>query len=157
MARVAAVARGMRAALAAALRRSGSATDPGNEKRAGDFHQRNGIAAFDWDVAEYDQCVAGMKRIQADLGPVDIVVNDAGNARRRQEEDAARRPGRGDRDDRGPHPRRPLGQARGDRAPGTDPGSRRNRLHHRPEPLDQRRPAHVLDGRGFDKGAVSRY
>ena len=47
-------------------------------------------------------------------------------------------------EDRAPDPGRPARQGRGDRARRAVPRRRRGRLHHRLDPVDQRRPAHVL-------------
>ena len=40
-----------------------------------------GIAAFKWDVSSFDDCAAGMAKVEAELGPVDIIVNNAGITR----------------------------------------------------------------------------
>jgi len=53
----------------------------GNDERARAFTERTGIAAYKWDVADYDQCVKGVAKVVADLGPVDILVNNAGITR----------------------------------------------------------------------------
>jgi len=53
----------------------------GNDERAKAFSDRTGIKAFKWDVADYDACQAGVKRVEEEIGPVDIVVNNAGITR----------------------------------------------------------------------------
>ncbi len=53
----------------------------GNDERAKMFSDRTGIAAYKWDVADFEACQAGVKQVEADLGPVDVVVNNAGITR----------------------------------------------------------------------------
>jgi len=87
MARVAIVTggtRGIGEAIAQALQAEGmtvAANYAGNEERAKAFTERTGIPAYKFDVAEFDQCIDGVKRIEADLGPVDVLVNNAGITR----------------------------------------------------------------------------
>ena len=87
MARIAIVTggtRGIGEAISLALQDMGvtvAATYAGNDDRAAAFTQRTGIAAYKWDVADYDACQAGCAQVAADLGPVDIVVNNAGITR----------------------------------------------------------------------------
>ena len=87
MARVAIVTggtRGIGEAVSVALKQAGykvAANYCGNDDRAKAFTERTGIPAYKWDVADYDACVAGVAKVVADLGPVDIVVNNAGITR----------------------------------------------------------------------------
>ncbi len=87
MARVAVVTggtRGIGEAISVALKKAGykvAATYAGNDERAKAFGEKTGISVFKWDVADYDQCVAGIAKVEAQLGPVDIVVNNAGITR----------------------------------------------------------------------------
>jgi acetoacetyl-CoA reductase len=87
MARVAIVTggtRGIGEAISTALRDAGmtvAANYAGNVARAEEFTQRTGIAAFQWDVADFDACQAGVKAVEEALGPVDVVVNNAGITR----------------------------------------------------------------------------
>jgi len=53
---------------------------PGPEVAAA-FEARTGIPTFGWDVADLDACSAGIARVQAALGPVDVLVNNAGITR----------------------------------------------------------------------------
>jgi len=53
----------------------------GNEERAREFSDRTGIAAYKWDVADFDACQEGVRKVEADLGPVDVLVNNAGITR----------------------------------------------------------------------------
>ncbi len=87
MARVAIVTggtRGIGEAVSIALRDAGvtvAANYAGNVDRAQAFTERTGIKAFQWDVADYEACAAGVEAVEAELGPVDIVVNNAGITR----------------------------------------------------------------------------
>ena len=84
MARVAVVSggsRGIGAAISKALKQSGyrvAATYAGNDEAAQRFRDETGIAVFKWDVSDYDACVAGLKTVEADVGPIDILINNAG-------------------------------------------------------------------------------
>jgi len=76
--------RGIGAAISLALKAAGhkvAATYAGNDAAAAKFSSETGIATYKWDVADYDACVKGLAAVEADLGPVDIVVNNAGITR----------------------------------------------------------------------------
>ena len=87
MARVAIVTggtRGIGEAISLALRDMGmtvAANYAGNEQRAAEFTDRTGIKAYKFDVADYDACQAGVGQIAEELGPVDVLVNNAGITR----------------------------------------------------------------------------
>jgi acetoacetyl-CoA reductase len=87
MARVAIVTggtRGIGEAISLALKEAGVtviANYAGNDERANAFSERTGIRAYKWDVADYDACQDGCARVAAEVGPVDIVVNNAGITR----------------------------------------------------------------------------
>ncbi|MBA2918731.1 acetoacetyl-CoA reductase [Sphingomonas sp. MAH-20] len=87
MARVAIVTggtRGIGEAISLALRDAGvtvAANYAGNEERARAFTDRTGIKAYKWDVADFDACVAGVQQVEGELGPVDVLVNNAGITR----------------------------------------------------------------------------
>ena len=87
MARVAIVTggtRGIGEAISIALRDKGmvvAANYAGNDERAREFTARTGIRAFKWDVADHEACLAGCAQVEAELGPVDVVVNNAGITR----------------------------------------------------------------------------
>jgi acetoacetyl-CoA reductase len=87
MARVAIVTggtRGIGEAISVGLRNAGykvAANYMGNDERARAFSERTGISVFKWDVADYDACVAGVAQVVSEIGPVDIVVNNAGITR----------------------------------------------------------------------------
>jgi acetoacetyl-CoA reductase len=76
--------RGIGAAISKLLHQNGykvAAVYAGNKERADAFTAETGIRAYQWSVADYDECVAGVKQVERDLGPVDIVVNNAGITR----------------------------------------------------------------------------
>ena len=87
MARVAIVTggtRGIGEAISVGLKAAGykvAANYMGNDERAKAFSGRTGIAVYKWDVASFDACQAGVKTVEADLGPVDVIVNNAGITR----------------------------------------------------------------------------
>jgi acetoacetyl-CoA reductase len=87
MARVAIVTggtRGIGRAISETLKAAGytvAANYAGNEERARAFTKETGIAAFKFDVADFESCTAGVAHIERDLGPTDVVVNNAGITR----------------------------------------------------------------------------
>ena len=87
MARVAVVTggtRGIGEAISIMLAKTGykvAATYHGNDERAQEFSKRTGIKTFKFDVGDFAQCQTGLKEIETALGPVDIVVNNAGITR----------------------------------------------------------------------------
>jgi acetoacetyl-CoA reductase len=87
MARVAVVTggtRGIGEAISVALRDAGmsvAANYGGNDEKARDFTARTGIKSYKWDVSDFDACVEGCGRVEAELGPIDVLVNNAGITR----------------------------------------------------------------------------
>jgi acetoacetyl-CoA reductase len=87
MARVAIVTggtRGIGEAISLALKDQGmtvAANYAGNEERARAFTERTGIKAYKFDVGDYDAVMAGVQQIESELGPVDVLVNNAGITR----------------------------------------------------------------------------
>jgi acetoacetyl-CoA reductase len=87
MARVAIVTggtRGIGEAISLALRDAGmtvAANYAGNEERARAFTDRTGIKSYRWDVADHAACQAGCAQVAEELGPVDVLVNNAGITR----------------------------------------------------------------------------
>ena len=76
--------RGIGAAVARALDAEGyrvAAVYAANDARARGFTAETGIAAYKWDVADFAACEAGAARVAADLGPVEVLVNNAGITR----------------------------------------------------------------------------
>ena len=53
----------------------------GNDEAAAKFHETTGIPVFKWSVADYEACAAGIAKVEAELGPVDVLVNNAGITR----------------------------------------------------------------------------
>lgn len=87
MARVALVTggtRGIGEAISCTLKQAGyrvAANYAGNDERARAFAEKTGIAVYKFDVADFDAVRAAVKQIEADLGPVEVVVNNAGITR----------------------------------------------------------------------------
>jgi len=84
MSRVAVVTggtRGIGAAISKALKAAGykvAATYHGNDEAAAKFKAETGAHVYKWDVSDYNACVEGLAKVVADLGPVDVLVNNAG-------------------------------------------------------------------------------
>lgn len=87
MARVALVtggSRGIGAAISIALKEAGykvAANYAGNDAAAEAFTKETGIRAYKFDVSDFDAVAAAVKTIEGDLGPIDVVVNNAGITR----------------------------------------------------------------------------
>ncbi len=87
MARVAVVTggtRGIGQAICQRLMRQGHtviANYAGNEEKAKAFTAATGIPAHRWDVGDHEAALAGCARVEAEFGPIDIVVNNAGITR----------------------------------------------------------------------------
>lgn len=76
--------RGIGAAISKALKDAGysvAATYAGNDEKAAAFTAETGIATFKWDVSDYDACVEGIAKAEAEIGPIDVLVNNAGITR----------------------------------------------------------------------------
>ena len=76
--------RGIGAATAIALKDRGdivAAVYGYNEERAEAFTAETGIASYKWDVSDFHACLTGIASVEADLGPVDILINNAGITR----------------------------------------------------------------------------
>ena len=87
MARVAVVTggtRGIGEAISVGLKNAGykvGANYAGNDQAAQEFTERTGIPAYKFDVSDFEACKAGIAKIEAELGPVEILVNNAGITR----------------------------------------------------------------------------
>jgi len=87
MARVALVTggtRGIGEAISKAMKDAGyqvAATYGGNDEAAAKFKDETGIAVYKWDVGDFDACQKGIAQVESDLGPVDVLVNNAGITR----------------------------------------------------------------------------
>ena len=76
--------RGIGEAISAGLKGAGysvAATYHGNDGAAAQFKERTGIPVYKFDVSDFDSCADGVARIQKDLGPVEVLVNNAGITR----------------------------------------------------------------------------
>jgi acetoacetyl-CoA reductase len=76
--------RGIGAAISTALKAAGytvAANYGGNDAAAKAFTEETGIAAYKFDVSDFDAVTAAVAKIEADLGPIDVVVNNAGITR----------------------------------------------------------------------------
>ena len=76
--------RGIGAAISVALKNEGykvAATYAGNNEAASNFTTETGIKTYKWDVSSYEESVAGLERVQAELGGIDTIVANAGITR----------------------------------------------------------------------------
>ncbi|MFD1195644.1 acetoacetyl-CoA reductase [Seohaeicola saemankumensis] len=76
--------RGIGAAISIALRDAGytvAATYAGNDEAAAAFTKETGIKTYKWNVGNYEECAAGIAKVEADVGPIDVLVNNAGITR----------------------------------------------------------------------------
>ncbi len=76
--------RGIGAAISKALKAEGynvAATYAGNDEAASKFTGETGIKTYKWNVADYDESAAGIARVEDEIGPIDVVVANAGITR----------------------------------------------------------------------------
>lgn len=76
--------RGIGEAISIALRDMGlkvAANYCGDDAKAQAFTEKTGIPTYKWDVSDHEACLAGVEKVEHDLGPVDVVVNNAGITR----------------------------------------------------------------------------
>jgi acetoacetyl-CoA reductase len=76
--------RGIGAAISIAFKNAGykvAANYGGNDEAAAKFKAEHGIAVFKWDVGDFAACAAGIKDVTGALGPIDILINNAGITR----------------------------------------------------------------------------
>ncbi len=76
--------RGIGAAISVALREAGrkvAANYGGNDQAAAKFREETGIPVFKWDVSDFAACRDGIAAVEAELGPVGVLVNNAGITR----------------------------------------------------------------------------
>ncbi len=87
MARIALVTggtRGIGRAISIALNDAGytvAANYGGNDEAADAFKNETGIPVYKFDVGDFEACKDGIATIEADLGPIDVLVNNAGITR----------------------------------------------------------------------------
>ena len=73
--------RGIGASISRKLKQDGfsvAATYAGNDEAASTFTVETGIKTFKWNVANYDESKSGIEKVEAELGPIDVVVANAG-------------------------------------------------------------------------------
>ncbi len=76
--------RGIGAAISIALKDAGytvAANYAGNDEAAAKFTEETGIKTWKWSVADYDACAEGIQAVESELGPVDVLINNAGITR----------------------------------------------------------------------------
>ncbi len=76
--------RGIGEAISIALRDAGyrvAANYGGNDVAASAFQEKTGIPVYKFDVGDFESCWKGVGQIEADLGPVEVLVNNAGITR----------------------------------------------------------------------------
>ncbi|WP_372886200.1 acetoacetyl-CoA reductase [Shimia sp.] len=76
--------RGIGEAISKALKAAGynvAATYAGNDEKAKAFTEETGIKTYKWNVADYDASKAGIEKVESEVGPIDIVVANAGITR----------------------------------------------------------------------------
>ncbi|MBM9593316.1 acetoacetyl-CoA reductase [Roseitranquillus sediminis] len=76
--------RGIGASISTALKDAGytvAANYAGNDEAARRFTDETGIKTFKWSVADYDACKSGIAEVEAELGPIEVLVNNAGITR----------------------------------------------------------------------------
>jgi acetoacetyl-CoA reductase len=76
--------RGIGAAISRSLQADGfkvAASYAGNDEAAAKFSQETGIPAFKWDVGDFNACKDGIAQVEAAVGPVEVLVNNAGITR----------------------------------------------------------------------------
>jgi acetoacetyl-CoA reductase len=73
--------RGIGEAISKGLKQAGykvAATYAGNDAAAEKFKKETGVAVYKWDVGDPKACAEGIAKVEAELGPVDVLVNNAG-------------------------------------------------------------------------------
>lgn len=76
--------RGIGAAISKALQAAGyvvAANYAGNDEAAKAFQDETGIRTFKWSVTDYDACTKGLQEVEEALGPIAVLVNNAGITR----------------------------------------------------------------------------
>jgi acetoacetyl-CoA reductase len=76
--------RGIGEAISIALKDTGytvAANYGGNDEAANAFKEKTGIPVYKFDVGDFEACTAGVAAVEADLGPIEVLINNAGITR----------------------------------------------------------------------------
>jgi acetoacetyl-CoA reductase len=76
--------RGIGRAICEALQADGFpvvANYAGNEEKARACTEETGIPAYRWDVGDHEACIEGCAKVEREVGPIDVLVNNAGITR----------------------------------------------------------------------------
>lgn len=76
--------RGIGAATARELKAAGyrvATVYAGNDAKAAAFREATGIATYKWDVSDLNACLTGVNRVAGEIGPVEVLINNAGITR----------------------------------------------------------------------------
>lgn len=76
--------RGIGEAISIGLKEAGytvAANYGGNDEAAKKFSDATGIPAYKFDVGDFDACMSAAQKITDDLGPIEVLVNNAGITR----------------------------------------------------------------------------
>jgi len=76
--------RGIGAAISQALKAAGykvAANYAGNDEAAAKFKSAHGVPVYKWDVSSFEACSEGIKKVEAEVGPIEVLVNNAGITR----------------------------------------------------------------------------
>lgn len=76
--------RGIGHAICVALKAAGytvAANYATNHEAAKKFEAETGVKTYSWDVSSFDACAKGVAQVEAELGPVEVLINNAGITR----------------------------------------------------------------------------
>ena len=76
--------RGIGAAISEALLEAGyavAATYAGNDVAAKAFRAKTGANVYRWDAGDFEACTAGVREVETAVGPIDVLINNAGIVR----------------------------------------------------------------------------
>ena len=52
-----------------------------NDEAATKFNEATSIPVYKWDVGKFEACRRGVAQVEADLGPIEVLINNAGITR----------------------------------------------------------------------------